>query len=212
MRNPVVAGGSAAIGGRVASGIGLVNIVAMIWCPKSLVYSAGISIIDLRPTDNIQLTAGERNYESALHCQVLSQAAGKGQLRVSAESRSSLSTDSRNTFPSSAATTPDSAATTGLAYLPGEGSAAILPSMPPNSRRVRWLSAAAASNSGRVSPGDRRFTSRCCKLPRRESVRCCSINSPNPSRSSSSRTKIRPPSEVTRDPWKSILRETLKES
>jgi hypothetical protein len=34
-----------------------------------------------------------------------------------------------------------------------------------------------------------------------ESVKCCSINSLSPNRSSNSRTRIRPPSEVTRDPW-----------
>ena len=38
------------------------------------------------------------------------------------------------------------------------------------------------------------------------------INSPKPSRSSSSRTRTKPPSEVTRERWKSILREALKES
>jgi len=31
-------------------------------------------------------------------------------------------------------------------------------------------------------------------------------------RSSSSRTRIRPPSEVTRDPWKSTFNEALKEA
>ena len=35
---------------------------------------------------------------------------------------------------------------------------------------------------------------------------------PKPSRSSNSRTRISPPSEVTRDPWKSTFREALKES
>ncbi len=49
-------------------------------------------------------------------------------------------------------------------------------------------------------------------LPRRESVRCWAIGSPKPSRSSSSRTRIKPPSDVTRDPWKSIFNVALKES
>ena len=49
-------------------------------------------------------------------------------------------------------------------------------------------------------------------LPRRESVRCWAMRSPKPRRSSNSRTRIRPPSEVTRDPWKSTFKEGLKES
>ena len=38
------------------------------------------------------------------------------------------------------------------------------------------------------------------------------MKSPKPNRSSNSRTRTRPPSEVTRDPWKSIFSEALKES
>ena len=37
--------------------------------------------------------------------------------------------------------------------------------------------------------------------PRRASLRRSAIKSPRPNRSSSSRTRMRPPSEVTRDPW-----------
>ena len=46
----------------------------------------------------------------------------------------------------------------------------------------------------------------------RGSFKCCSMSSPKPKRSSSSRTRIRPPSEVTRDPWKSTFKEPLNES
>ncbi len=46
-----------------------------------------------------------------------------------------------------------------------------------------------------------------CVFFPRESVKCCSISSPSPNRSSNSRTRIRPPSEVTRDPWKSTFKE-----
>src|ERR1019366_6070929 len=45
-----------------------------------------------------------------------------------------------------------------------------------------------------------------------ESVKCCSISSLSPNRSSNSRTRTRPPSEVTRDPWKSTFKVALKES
>ena len=48
-------------------------------------------------------------------------------------------------------------------------------------------------------------------LPR-ESVKCCWMSSPNPRRSSNSRTRIRPPSEVTRDPWNPTFKEALNES
>jgi hypothetical protein len=40
----------------------------------------------------------------------------------------------------------------------------------------------------------------------------CSMSLLNPRRSSNSRTRIRPPSEVTRDPWKSTFKEALNES
>ena len=43
-----------------------------------------------------------------------------------------------------------------------------------------------------------------------ESLRCSSISFPSPSRSSSSRMRISPPSEVTRDPWKSTFNKSLK--
>ena len=43
-------------------------------------------------------------------------------------------------------------------------------------------------------------------------VKCCAMSSPKIRRSSNSRTTIRPPSELTRDPWESIFREVLKES
>ena len=47
---------------------------------------------------------------------------------------------------------------------------------------------------------------------RRVSLRCSLISLPSPSRSSSSRTRTSPPSEVTREPWKSTLRNPLKVS
>jgi len=48
-----------------------------------------------------------------------------------------------------------------------------------------------------------------------ESVNCrpfgCSAI-PSPKRSSNSRTRIKPPSEVTREPWKSTFKEALNDS
>jgi hypothetical protein len=49
-------------------------------------------------------------------------------------------------------------------------------------------------------------------FPRRKSVKCCPMSSLNPKRSPKSRTRIEPPSEVTRDPWKSTFKELWKES
>ena len=46
----------------------------------------------------------------------------------------------------------------------------------------------------------------------RGSARCRSMSSPKPNRSSNSRTKSKPPSEVTRAPWKSTRKELLNES
>jgi len=58
---------------------------------------------------------------------------------------------------------------------------------------------------------NRSASGNCVFFPR-ESVKCCSISSLSPNRSSNSRTRTRPPSEVTRDPWKSTFKEALKES
>lgn len=44
------------------------------------------------------------------------------------------------------------------------------------------------------------------------SARCCAITSPKPSRSSNSRARTRPPSEVTGDPQKSAFNEALNQS
>ena len=49
-------------------------------------------------------------------------------------------------------------------------------------------------------------------LAPRESLKCRSTSSLKPRRSSSSRTRTNPPSEVTREPWKSTLNELLNES
>lgn len=51
-----------------------------------------------------------------------------------------------------------------------------------------------------------------CAFFARVSVRHSAASSPKPNRSSNSRTRISPPPEVTREPWKSTLREALKES
>lgn len=51
-----------------------------------------------------------------------------------------------------------------------------------------------------------------CVFLLREWVRCCLRNSLNPSHSSNSRTRNKPPSEVTRDPWKLTFKEALNES
>ena len=59
---------------------------------------------------------------------------------------------------------------------------------------------------------NRSATGNCVFLPRRESLRCSAMRSPKPNRSSNSRTRMTPPSEVTRDPWKSNLSVGLKES
>lgn len=71
-----------------------------------------------------------------------------------------------------------------------------------------------------VDPGKRLYADcrrrsareNCVFFPRRKSVRCCSMSLLNPKRSSSSRTTIRPPSDVTRDPWESTFKELLNES
>ena len=47
-------------------------------------------------------------------------------------------------------------------------------------------------------------------VPCRECVRCSSISFPNPSRSPNSCTRMSLPSAVTREPWKSTLRDPLK--
>ena len=46
--------------------------------------------------------------------------------------------------------------------------------------------------------------------PQRESLRRRAISSPMPRRSSHSRTRIKPPSEVTRNPWKVTRKNLLK--
>ncbi len=51
-----------------------------------------------------------------------------------------------------------------------------------------------------------------CAFFARVSVRHSAASSSKPNPSSNSRTRISPPSEVTREPWKSTLREALKES
>ena len=99
-----------------------------------------------------------------------------------------------------------------LAYPAGDGSAAILCSMLPNSRRVRWLDA--SSKQQPVVPGmfhQPTAEGQLNVLPR-ESVSCCSMSLLNPRRSSTSRTRIRSPSEVTRASWKSIFQRALNES
>jgi len=53
----------------------------------------------------------------------------------------SLSTDCSDTFPSPACLVAEICSGLRLTYPAGEERAAILPSMAPNSRRVRWLSA-----------------------------------------------------------------------
>jgi hypothetical protein len=73
-------------------------------------------------------------------------------------------------------------------------------------RRLTW-----GCRCGR-SPRLRQRRERRHVAVRRESVRCWAMSSPRPKRSSNSRTRMRPPWEVTRDPWKSTFREALKQS
>jgi len=47
-------------------------------------------------------------------------------------------------------------------------------------------------------------------LPRRSSMMFSVMSALNPKRSSNSRTNSRPPSEVTREPWKSTLKDGIK--
>ena len=49
-------------------------------------------------------------------------------------------------------------------------------------------------------------------LPRPSSMMFSAMSALNPRRSSNSRTKSKPPSEVTREPWKSTFKEGLNES
>ncbi len=49
-------------------------------------------------------------------------------------------------------------------------------------------------------------------FPRRPSMMFSMMSALNPKRSPNSRTKSRPVSEVTRDPWKSTFKDGLNES
>jgi hypothetical protein len=51
-----------------------------------------------------------------------------------------------------------------------------------------------------------------CSFPRRSSIMFSPMSALNPRRSSNSRTKSKPPAEVTREPWKSTFKEGLNES
>jgi hypothetical protein len=65
----------------------------------------------------------------------------------------SLSTDTSDTFPSPISLDTEIGAGLWPAYPAGDDSASILPSMAPESRRVRWLPPAAASKGQFLSSG-----------------------------------------------------------
>jgi hypothetical protein len=97
-------------------------------------------MMDSDPTDNMQVTA-----PNAIASRVFSirsfQRPRKGPvlplLRMTKHEPASLSTDSCDTFPSPACSSLEVRSGRRLAYPAGKGSAATLPSMAPNKRRVR---------------------------------------------------------------------------